>query len=60
MLDVNVHKDLDCPGIEPTLLLSTEKLNRLLCSCRVKANCPFVGPEPVGGVPTVGGLSNES
>ena len=28
-----------------------------LVGCRVKANCLFVGPGPVGGVPFVGGGS---
>ena len=25
-----------------------------LVDCRCKANCPFVGPGPIGGVPSVG------
>ena len=29
--------------------------------CREKANCPYVGPRPVGGgVPSMGGLSKGS
>ena len=28
--------------------------------CRLKANCPLMGPGAIGGVPTVGGLSKGS
>ena len=29
-----------------------------LVGCRLKANCPLVGPGPIGGVPSVGGLDD--
>ena len=31
-----------------------------LVGCRLKANCPLMEPGPVGGVPSVGGLSKGS
>ena len=31
-----------------------------LVGCRLKANCPLMGPRPIGGVPSVGDLSKGS
>ena len=31
-----------------------------LDGCRLKSNCPLVGPGTVGGMPSVGGLSKGS
>ena len=32
----------------------------LVLGCRFKANCPLVGPGPIGAVPSMGGLSKGS
>ena len=35
------------------------KQNVLLLGCNIKANHPFVGPGPVGGMPSVGVLLSD-
>ena len=36
------------------VLLKSADLVDWLVGCRLKANCPLVGPGPIGGVPSVG------
>ena len=39
--------------------VNTHTYANVLC-CRVKTNCPHVGPGPFGGVPSMEGLSKGS